>query len=66
MGVLSIIKRKHRRVGPTEDKICGTYNDNKKLCLCRKCKKRRRKELNTASICLCPLLGIIALITAIG
>ena len=66
MGIISIITRKNRRIGPTQDEICDTYKDNKKLCLCRKCKKRRRKETNTACMALCPLVGIIALISAIG
>lgn len=65
MGIISIIKKRHHRVGPTDDGICGTYDDHKKICLCRRCKKRRRKECNTACMALCPLVGIIALITAI-
>lgn len=62
MGIISIIKR-NRRVGPSDDHI---NNDHKQICLCRKCKKRRRKETNTACMALCPLVGIIALLSAIG
>ena len=66
MGIISIIKRRHRRVVPIDDGIYSTYDDHKKICLCRKCKKRRRKECNTACMALCPLVGLIALISAIG
>ena len=62
MGLTSIISR-NRRVGPSDDHI---NSDHKPICLCRKCKKRRRKETNTACMALCPLVGLIALISAIG
>lgn len=65
MGLTSILSRK-RRVSPIDNGINSTQNNHKQNCLCRKCKKRRRKETNTACMALCPLVGIIALLSAIG
>lgn len=62
MGLTSIISR-NRRVCPSDDHI---NNDHKQICQCRKCKKKRRKETNTACMALCPLMGFIALLSAIG
>lgn len=65
MGFTARISR-NRRVGPSDNGINSTQNNHTQNCLCRKCKKRRRKETNTACMALCPLIGIIALIAAIG
>ena len=65
MGISSIISR-NRRVSPINNGEENIINNHKRICQCRKCRKKRRKECNTACMALCPLFGIIAILSAIG
>lgn len=69
MGIRAIIsnnrfvsKMRGGSVSPTARRSMILTENHNHNCLCRDCKKRRNRERNTATVALCPFLGIMILL----
>ena len=59
-------RKNNGRVYPERSSSSNTHSHlHVRHCRCKECSRQRKKHCNTALLALCPLLGIIILLTCI-